>query len=93
MAGKGNVLLKPTLDLAFSHGTNVGVLTGKPSDGLADVDLDCAEAVRLASTFLPETGMMFGRGDLTTHRLYQLTPADFPRVSFEDPVLKASPPS
>jgi len=34
---------------------NVGVILGKPSGWLVDVDLDCDEAVELAAEFLPAT--------------------------------------
>src|SRR5215210_7267788 len=40
---------------------NIGVLLGKASGDLADVDLDCAQAVALAQHFLPATGATFGR--------------------------------
>src|SRR5690348_5121113 len=50
---------------------NLGVLTGEPSGGLVDVDLDCAEAIRLADVFLPDTGAVFGRdAKPASHRLY-----------------------
>ena len=40
---------------------NIGVLLGKPSGWLVDVDLDCPEAVRLSKKYLPPTGMITGR--------------------------------
>lgn len=40
---------------------NVGVLTGKPSEGLYDVDLDVPEAAAAAKVFLPPTDRMHGR--------------------------------
>src|SRR4029077_5953236 len=40
---------------------NIGVQLGRPSNGLCDVDLDCAEARELAPYFLPETNARFGR--------------------------------
>lgn len=39
---------------------NLGVNLGEPSGGLADVDLDCDEAVELAPRFVPPT-LTFGR--------------------------------
>ena len=39
---------------------NIGILLGPVSGGLVDVDLDCAEALRLAPYFLPAT-LTFGR--------------------------------
>jgi replicative DNA helicase len=57
---------------------NVGVLLGEPSGWIVDVDLDHARAVELADTFLPNTGMIWGRESKPrSHRLYRLTrPAD-----------------
>jgi hypothetical protein len=42
-------------------GWNVGVQLGPMSNGLADVDLDCPEAIALAPFFLPETAAVYGR--------------------------------
>src|SRR5215212_6762332 len=39
----------------WSNGQNIGVLTGEPSGWLVDVDLDCAEAVKIAGRFLDPT--------------------------------------
>jgi putative DNA primase/helicase len=41
---------------------NIGVLTGEPSGGLVDTDLDCAEAVSVAPRLLPPTDRIGGRG-------------------------------
>src|SRR5688572_13969708 len=50
---------------------NVGIMTGDPSGGLIDVDLDVDEAVALAPLFLPQTGAIFGRqGKPASHWLY-----------------------
>jgi hypothetical protein len=50
---------------------NVGIMTGEPSGGLIDVDLDTSEAVALAPVFLPGTGAIFGRpGRPASHWLY-----------------------
>src|SRR5690606_32997876 len=48
----------------FLAGENVGIRLGDPSGGLVDVDLDCAEAIALAPTFLPPTAT-FGRAGPT----------------------------
>ena len=40
---------------------NVGVQLGARSHGLTDVDLDCSEALVVASYLLPTTKAMFGR--------------------------------
>jgi len=39
----------------WTNGQNVGILTGEPSGGLSDVDLDSPEAVAVAGRFLPPT--------------------------------------
>jgi len=39
----------------WSNGQNIGVLTGKPSGWLVDVDLDCPEAAKIAGRFLDPT--------------------------------------
>jgi Bifunctional DNA primase/polymerase, N-terminal len=50
---------------------NVGVLLGEASDGLADSDLDCSEAIAAAPYFLPRT-LCFGRASKPrSHWLYQ----------------------
>lgn len=55
----------------FRGKSNVGVLTGEPSGGLVDVDLDHPLAVELAPQFLPPTPCMFGRaGKPRSHYLY-----------------------
>jgi hypothetical protein len=66
---------------------NLGALLGEPSGGLCDVDIDCWEALKLAPTFLPSTKAIFGRPSApSSHRLYQVEPADFRTVQFEDPL-------
>ena len=52
---------------------NIGVQLGARSKGLTDVDLDCAEAVRLAPHFLPPTNAVFGRASKpSSHYLYNI---------------------
>lgn len=47
---------------AFTQRTgNVGLVLGEPSGWLVDVDLDCPEAIELASKYLPATGAITGR--------------------------------
>jgi len=54
--------------------SNVGTLLGEPAGWVVDVDLDHARAVELADSFLPHTGMVWGReGKPRSHRLYRLT--------------------
>ncbi|MFO0828437.1 MAG: bifunctional DNA primase/polymerase [Phycisphaerales bacterium] len=72
----------PTLRLAhddlprYFNGapSNIGALIGEPSGWIIDVDLDHARAVELADTFLPDTGMTWGRASKPrSHRLYRVT--------------------
>src|SRR5882724_6707800 len=44
---------------AFAH-KNIGIVLGAASDGLVDIDLDCAEARSFAAAFLPKTSARFG---------------------------------
>src|SRR4051794_41109677 len=54
---------------------NVGILLGEPSDGVIDIDLDCAQAIALAPGILPATGARFGRASkLLSHYLYRCHP-------------------
>ena len=64
---------------------NIGVLLGEPSRWLVEVDLDGAEALRLARVFLPPTASRFGR---TSRRqshwvYYATTPVE--TAKFPDP--------
>ena len=55
----------------FREGDNIGVLLGEASNGLVDVDLDCAEALRLSDAFLPATSLVHGRpSNRASHRWY-----------------------
>jgi hypothetical protein len=63
---------------------NAGAIMGPRSGGLTDVDLDCAEAIRLAPSFLPETRSVYGRpGKRRSHYLYILTNAPEPKASIQ----------
>jgi hypothetical protein len=69
----------------FKGGENIGVLLGKPSKGLVDIDLDCREAVSLGPMFLPYTGRMHGRkSNPNSHWWYKVTPIPAPS-KFCDP--------
>lgn len=58
----------------FVGDCNIGVLLGEPSGGLVDIDLDCSEALVIASMFLPLTGAIFGRdGNPRSHWVYQVS--------------------
>jgi hypothetical protein len=55
---------------------NIGILTGKPSGGLVDVDLDSVEAVRFGPYFLPKTNCVFGHASkVKSHWLYRVPDA------------------
>jgi hypothetical protein len=49
--------------------SNIGVLLGEPSCGLADADMDCDEAEYAAKTLMPKT-LTSGRGSRVTHHWY-----------------------
>jgi hypothetical protein len=68
----------------FNEGDNIGILWGKPSHWLIDVDLDCNEAVTLAPSFLPETDRVYGRKSRqSSHYLYRSN--DAKPMTFNDP--------
>ena len=55
----------------FPTDENIGIVLGKPSNDLVDIDLDCDEAVRAAPLLLPKTDVVFGRsGRPNSHWLY-----------------------
>jgi hypothetical protein len=71
---------------AFSTVSNVGVLLGEPSNNLIDVDIDCAEAMLIASSMLPSTASRFGHGQtLESHWLYRV-PQPIETRKFTDPL-------
>jgi hypothetical protein len=50
---------------------NVAIQLGAVSNGLADIDLDCVDAIGFATDFLPATGAIFGRRSKPcSHQLY-----------------------
>lgn len=65
----------------------IAIKTGATFGGLIDIDLDCTEAVKLASRFLPETGCIFGRpGNPASHYLYHVDhPDPIKKTTFESP--------
>ncbi len=68
-------LAERELPARFGADANLGVLNGSPSGNQVDVDLDCAEALRLADRFLPATQSVFGRPSKPrSHRLYAADP-------------------
>jgi putative DNA primase/helicase len=79
----------------FSGGPqNIGVQLGQASGGLTDIDLDCAEAIRVAPYILPPTGAIFGRASKrNSHYLYKTTLASTrPQAAmrYTDPRAKVS---
>jgi len=68
----------------FKPNSNVAVILDPP---LADIDLDCAEAIALAALYLPETRAQFGRPSKPlSHWLYFAVGATF--EAFADPLLE-----
>ncbi len=58
----------------YTDGSNLGLLCGRLSQDLVCVDLDSAEAIRLAAEYLPPTGMVDGRpGKPRSHFWYRVT--------------------
>lgn len=60
----------------FDESKNIGVVLGKESDGLKDIDLDCPQARIIAEYVLPETNLISGReygGELTASHFYYRT--------------------
>jgi hypothetical protein len=55
------VITGDTVPQYFDHGENLGVILGRRSGDLADIDLDCDEALALADLYLPVTRAEFGR--------------------------------
>jgi len=51
----------PAHFLVNGHRPNIGVILGKRSRGIVDVDNDAAEAIAFAKLWLPATGAVFGR--------------------------------
>lgn len=59
----------------FQHGENVGGLMGEPSGWVVDIDLDDAEARRLAPEFLPPTRTFGRKSTRGSHYLYRVVGA------------------
>jgi putative DNA primase/helicase len=69
----------------FGSESNVGVLLGEPSGGLIDVDLDCNEALRLASIYLPKTDLVHGRPSKPGSHWYNKVESPLNYKKFTDP--------
>lgn len=74
-------------DPADYENRNVGVKLGPDSNDVADVDLDCGEAVTAGAYLLPPTDSAFGRGGRMTHWLYTVPARDSAYAKLSDPVL------
>lgn len=62
---------------------NIGVLLGEP---LADIDLDCPEAISIWPAFAPDTGVSFGRASApASHWIYNCDPPQS-SMAFSDPL-------
>jgi putative DNA primase/helicase len=59
------------------HLLNIGILTGEPSQGLVDVDIDAANAPRFAPRILPKTNCIFGHESKPrSHWVYRVPDAE-----------------
>jgi len=68
-------LTESDLPRYFTIDSNVGLLSGKPSGGLVDVDLDSLQALAVAEAFLPTTCLIHGRPSKPRcHRWYHADP-------------------
>jgi uncharacterized protein (DUF927 family) len=68
---------------------NIGVLLGKPSNDLVDIDLDQKWSVQLAAYFLPETKAVFGRTNKRrSHYLYYCPEAKTEKFQFSEMIVE-----
>jgi hypothetical protein len=59
---------------AYFRPVNIGILTGQPSQGLVDIDIDHPDALKFAKWFLPETKCVFGRASKPkSHWVYRVS--------------------
>lgn len=78
-------LRRDELEEHFGSEGNIGLALGHVSGGLVDVDLDCDEAVELASQYLPSTTAISGRPSRRESHWWYYSP-DVDTVKFKDPV-------
>jgi hypothetical protein len=62
---------------------NIGALLG--INGLADIDLDCIEAVHAAPELLPSTEVVFGRKTKPRSHYFYFADPPLPTVQYKDP--------
>ena len=77
-----------TSDLVARFGApdlNIGVLLGKPSGNLVDIDIDCPEGIDLAKSILPDTGWTHGRQSARSSHYCYIAPGCKTR-KFVDPI-------
>lgn len=68
---------------------NIGILLGKPSNFLVDIDLDNFWSVQLAAYFLPETKAIFGRkSKRRSHYLYYCPEAKTEKFQFSEMIVE-----
>jgi hypothetical protein len=74
------------IDRVFSDNSNIGVVLGKPSNNLIDIDIDCPEGYLISKELLPSTKLVFGRkSNPSSHYLYF---CEIETSKFQDPIAK-----
>ena len=68
--------------------TNVGLILGAASNGLVDIDLDCAEARTLAPSLLPHTEMKHGRPSSPGSHYWYVVDREAATAKYQDPLTK-----
>ena len=95
IAWQGRVITAETAPVHFNGDPiNIGVVLGPTSQGLTDIDLDCAQAIAIAPYVLPPTKARFGRvSKRESHRLYitNLAATGKAVVQFPNPVAEIDP--
>lgn len=83
---------KKTYTLAdYRDGYRVGIKTGvelRPGKVLHDADIDWAAGAVIAQSFLPVTGLMFGRASKKVSHAFYTTSEAIPTMRYEDPIDK-----
>jgi hypothetical protein len=79
------ILTPDDLPRYFGANQNLGVRMGAASGGLADLDLDCTEAIELAQIYLPPTDAVFGRPSKSRSHWLFVSPGAI-KETFADPI-------